>query len=217
MPGRTYQAPDAPPAPATPQANGCAPPAAARADGEPAFRFAVPGPKFLDFSGPGGDAFAAGAPRRPRPAPAAAPPRCAACRTPKQHDSLATGARRRPRPARAACRPRRARAGCTELFAEAVRRLEDLGGVQVPIDFAPFAEVARLLYESAFIAERYSGIREFLEKPHVRPPPRPCGRRARQRTAPDSCGSGSGLAAGRQRKGRRMHRRARRRGRRARR
>jgi len=80
MPGRTYQAPDAPPAPATPQANGCAPPAAARADGEPAFRFAVPGPKFLDFSGPGGDAFAAGAPRRParggRPRRrAAAPPR----------------------------------------------------------------------------------------------------------------------------------------------
>lgn len=38
------------------------------------------------------------------------------------------------------------------------------------------AEVARLLYESAFIAERYSGIRTFLEAPYVRHPagPGPC-------------------------------------------
>ncbi len=90
MPGRTYQAPDAPPAPATPQANGCAPPPATRPDGEPAFRFAVPGPEFVDFGGPGGDAFAAGAPRGPPGAgarAAAPPPRRAACCNPLQHDS----------------------------------------------------------------------------------------------------------------------------------
>lgn len=38
------------------------------------------------------------------------------------------------------------------------------------INFSPFEEVARLLYESAFVAERYSGIRTFLEEPHVRSP-----------------------------------------------
>ena len=35
------------------------------------------------------------------------------------------------------------------------------------IDFSPFAAVAKLLYESAFVAERYSGIRSFLEKDQV--------------------------------------------------
>ena len=45
-----------------------------------------------------------------------------------------------------------------------------MGGQRVSINFSPFEEVARLLYESAFIAERYSGIRTFLEEPHVRLP-----------------------------------------------
>ena len=60
------------------------------------------------------------------------------------------------------------RAGYQALFEQAAARLEALGGQRVPINFAPMAEVARLLYESAFIAERYSGIRSFLEAPYVR-------------------------------------------------
>lgn len=43
-------------------------------------------------------------------------------------------------------------------------RLESLGGQRVEIDFTPFAETAILLYGAAFVAERYSGIRSFLEK-----------------------------------------------------
>ena len=31
------------------------------------------------------------------------------------------------------------------------------------IDFAPFATAAGMLYTSAFLAERYAGIRTFLE------------------------------------------------------
>ena len=57
------------------------------------------------------------------------------------------------------------------MFDEAAARLEALGGQRVPINFEPMAEVARLLYESAFIAERYSGIRSFLEAPYVCPTP----------------------------------------------
>ncbi|KAL3157245.1 hypothetical protein ABBQ38_001481 [Trebouxia sp. C0009 RCD-2024] len=57
-----------------------------------------------------------------------------------------------------------------ELFKEAIKRLEKQGGRLVEIDFTPFATVAKLLYESAFIAERYSGIRNFLEKTQAQKP-----------------------------------------------
>eukprot|EP00891_Asterochloris_glomerata_P000621 jgi/Astpho2/621/Aster-04463 len=50
------------------------------------------------------------------------------------------------------------------LFGEAVAQLNSLGGTQVDIDFTPFAETAALLYESSFVAERYAGIRAFLER-----------------------------------------------------
>ena len=50
------------------------------------------------------------------------------------------------------------------LFGEAVAQLTSLGGTQVDIDFTPFAETAALLYESSFVAERYAGIRAFLER-----------------------------------------------------
>jgi len=51
-------------------------------------------------------------------------------------------------------------------WAAAVARLESLGGRPVPdFDFAPFAETAVLLYGAAFVAERYAGIRAFLEGP----------------------------------------------------
>ena len=54
-----------------------------------------------------------------------------------------------------------------ELFQEAVHSLEKQGGRRCDIDFTPFATVAKLLYESAFVAERFSGIRSFLEGEQV--------------------------------------------------
>lgn len=49
-------------------------------------------------------------------------------------------------------------------MADAIKRLKSIGGEQVmDFNFAPFAETAVLLYGGAFVAERYSGIRSFLE------------------------------------------------------
>jgi allophanate hydrolase len=47
------------------------------------------------------------------------------------------------------------------LFKEAIRGLESLGGVQVEIDFNPFREAARLLYEGPWLAERWAAVRKF--------------------------------------------------------
>jgi len=44
---------------------------------------------------------------------------------------------------------------------EAIKRLKTMGGEQVAIDFAPFAETAILLYGAAFVAERYSGESDY--------------------------------------------------------
>jgi allophanate hydrolase len=49
------------------------------------------------------------------------------------------------------------------LFDAAVERLEVLGGSRVELDFAPFLEAARLLYEGPWLAERYAAIRDFVE------------------------------------------------------
>jgi allophanate hydrolase len=49
------------------------------------------------------------------------------------------------------------------LFAEAVQHLEDLGGSRIEIDFAPFLDAARLLYEGPWVAERYAAVGGFLE------------------------------------------------------
>ncbi|RCX24780.1 allophanate hydrolase [Thioalbus denitrificans] len=49
------------------------------------------------------------------------------------------------------------------LFTLAVSHLESLGGTAVAIDFAPFLEAARLLYEGPWVAERYAAIRAFIE------------------------------------------------------
>jgi len=48
-------------------------------------------------------------------------------------------------------------------FAEAVARLVKLGGTPVPVDYAPLAEAASLLYESALVAERYAAVRDFFD------------------------------------------------------
>lgn len=59
-----------------------------------------------------------------------------------------------------------------EEMKRAIERLVNLGGEQVQIDFTPFAETAVLLYGGPFVAERYSGIRSFLEAraPDLEPP-----------------------------------------------
>ena len=49
------------------------------------------------------------------------------------------------------------------LFDLAVQRLGTLGGSAVEIDFAPFLEAARLLYEGPRIAERYAAVGSFME------------------------------------------------------
>jgi allophanate hydrolase len=50
-----------------------------------------------------------------------------------------------------------------DLFGRAVRRMETLGGTAVEIDFAPFLDAARLLYEGPWIAERYAAVGAFME------------------------------------------------------
>jgi len=57
-------------------------------------------------------------------------------------------------------------AGCDEspaLFADARAALEALGGEAIDIDFAPFLEAARLLYEGPWVAERYSVAGALME------------------------------------------------------
>ncbi|SPB17096.1 amidase [Caballeronia novacaledonica] len=57
-------------------------------------------------------------------------------------------------------------AGCDEspaLFANARAALEAIGGEAVEIDFAPFIEAARLLYEGPWVAERYSVAGALME------------------------------------------------------
>jgi allophanate hydrolase len=54
-------------------------------------------------------------------------------------------------------------AAAPALFADAVARLVAIGGIPVQVDFAPFAEAARLLYEGPWITERYVAIRAFFD------------------------------------------------------
>ncbi len=52
-------------------------------------------------------------------------------------------------------------AAAAALYGEAVDRLESLGGVKVDIDFSPFSEAARLLYQGPWVAERLAALRAF--------------------------------------------------------
>lgn len=57
--------------------------------------------------------------------------------------------------------------GCTEspaLFVQALQQMEAIGGVAVPIDFAPFLAAARLLYDGPWVAERYSTIETLMRE-----------------------------------------------------
>ena len=50
------------------------------------------------------------------------------------------------------------------LFDAFIGKIRQLGGEEVRIDFAPFLETARLLYEGPWVAERYVAIRDFIER-----------------------------------------------------
>ncbi|SEP19064.1 allophanate hydrolase [Aquisalimonas asiatica] len=50
------------------------------------------------------------------------------------------------------------------LFDQAVARLQAVGGTPVELDFEPFLEAARLLYEGPWVSERYTAIRDFIER-----------------------------------------------------
>lgn len=50
-----------------------------------------------------------------------------------------------------------------QAFAQAMDRLDKMGGTAVKIEYTPLAQAAALLYESALVAERYAAIREFFD------------------------------------------------------
>jgi len=50
-----------------------------------------------------------------------------------------------------------------QLFQRAIKKIESIGGQAVEIDFSPFLETARLLYEGPWVAERYAAIRKFFD------------------------------------------------------
>ena len=53
--------------------------------------------------------------------------------------------------------------GYAACFAEALQHARALGAELVEIDFEPFFETARLLYEGPWVAERYQAIRTFID------------------------------------------------------
>ena len=59
-------------------------------------------------------------------------------------------------------------AAAASLYAEAIERLKSIGGEAVAIDFSPFEEVARLLYQGPWVAERLAGLRGYgFERPEA--------------------------------------------------
>jgi allophanate hydrolase len=50
------------------------------------------------------------------------------------------------------------------LFHQAIDELSGLGGQAVTVDFEPFLEAAKLLYDGPWVAERYGVVRKLLER-----------------------------------------------------
>ncbi|SER09342.1 allophanate hydrolase [Nitrosomonas sp. Nm51] len=50
------------------------------------------------------------------------------------------------------------------LFNAHITHLQELGGEAIDIDFSPFLEAARLLYEGPWVGERFAAIREFFKR-----------------------------------------------------
>lgn len=57
------------------------------------------------------------------------------------------------------------------LFRKSIAALEQAGGKRIEVDFAPFREVAQMLYEGPWLAERLAAVKSFLDKntPDVHP------------------------------------------------
>ncbi|MDP4301876.1 allophanate hydrolase [Leptothrix discophora] len=53
---------------------------------------------------------------------------------------------------------------CEAAFDAAIEQARALGAELVELDFEPFYETARLLYEGPWVAERYGAIRDFIER-----------------------------------------------------
>jgi allophanate hydrolase len=53
--------------------------------------------------------------------------------------------------------------GWDEAYWAEVSRYEDAGAELVEVDLRPFLETARLLYDGAFVAERYAAVGEFVD------------------------------------------------------
>ncbi|MGW0994704.1 allophanate hydrolase [Streptomyces sp. NPDC002523] len=53
--------------------------------------------------------------------------------------------------------------GWAEAFETAVERLADAGADLLPVDLTPFTEAAAMLYEGAFVAERYTAVGAFID------------------------------------------------------
>ena len=51
-----------------------------------------------------------------------------------------------------------------DLFEKSCQKLRAIGGIGVEIDFSPFLNSARLLYEGPWVAERYAAIRKFFDE-----------------------------------------------------
>lgn len=49
------------------------------------------------------------------------------------------------------------------LFDQAMARVASLEGLLVEVDFSPFLDAARLLYEGPWVAERYAAVQDFIE------------------------------------------------------
>jgi len=74
------------------------------------------------------------------------------------------------------------------LFKEAIAQIEALGGEIIDIDFEPFLQAARLLYEGPWVAERYAAIQPFFDRHdnQVISPVREIIASAKQHTAVDA-------------------------------
>ncbi len=57
------------------------------------------------------------------------------------------------------------------LFQHSCDALRAIGGTAIEVDFAPFLNAARLLYEGPWVAERYAAIRQFFDakSEHIHP------------------------------------------------
>ncbi len=80
------------------------------------------------------------------------------------------------------------------LFARSVHRLQELGGTPVTLDFAPFLEAARLLYEGPWVSERWLATRD-VDRASMLPVIREIIAGAEQQTAADAFAAQYRLAA----------------------